>query len=255
MTIKIDINHPILQLKAAVLNRCDHFLAQHGFNYFQYLRCYQDGSFSLLTNDIGLLEKGLTWSNSPVIFSSFSRDHEQMHSYWFLWDEELPDAPVALAKNKCNLHHGLTLVRRSKHYYDMIAVALPEPKNNIGAFYLNKQKAIESFINTFDKTNQDLILYINQHSVALPDTKRDINYQKICLPNGRIHVQGKNGLTYLTTQELACIRLYLQGASIKQIAQVLQISPRTVETYFIRIKLRSGITRKSDFQELLITCP
>lgn len=253
--LKITRDHPSLQVKEAVTRLCTAFFEQHGFNYFQYLRCYKDGSFSLLTNETGLLEYFSQVTSSPVIFSSYTEDHEKLYSYWFLWDEELPDYPVSLAREKYNLHHGLTLVRRSRNYYDMIAVALSEEKSNVASFYLTKRPAIEQFINIFDKNNYDLINYINKNLCVLPKPYRDINYQNICLPKGRIEVSGRSGTFYITAKEVACLRLLLQGATDKQIAQILHVSPRTVETYIARIKHKTGAVYRSDLDDLISVCP
>lgn len=252
--LKIPSDHPTFQLKDTIQKLCSAFFNQHGFNYFQYLRCYKDGSCSLLANETGMVEYFSQVANEPVVFSSYMVEHEKLHSYWFLWDEELPSFPVNLAREKFNLHHGLTLVRRSKNYYDMIAVALPEYKRNIVSFYLTKHKVIEQFINLFDKNHYDLISYINRHPLILPKPYRDSNYQKICLPNGRIEVVGSQGAFYLTSKEVACLRLVLQGITDKQIAQILHLSPRTVETYLNRIKSRSGALYRSDLEEFISIC-
>jgi len=241
----------VSELKGPISDYCKDFFSQHGFNYFQYLRCYINGSFSLLTNHTGLIEEIAKFPDSQLIFSSFDDEYSQKHSYWFLWDEELPDFPVSFARASFGFHHGLTLVRRSKNYYDMIAIALPEAKNNINTFYLNKQKIIENFINSFDKNNLNLLKYVGKHAVQLPYVNRDVNYQKICLSNNKIKILGREKMTYITGQELACVQLLLQGATIKQIADLLKISPRTVETYFNRIKLRTGFTNKADFSSII----
>lgn len=248
--VKIDLRI-ITELKGPINDYCKDFFEQHGFNYFQYLRCYIDGSFSLLSNHTGVLEEFQNYSDAPFIFSSFDEEYSQKHSYWFLWDEELPDFPVNFVRTKFGFHHGLTLVRRSKSYYDMIAVALPQPKNNINTFYLNKQKIIEIFINNFDKNHFNLLKYVEKHAIQLPYVNRDINYQKMCLSNGKINILGRKEITYITAKELACVRLLCQGATVKQIADLLKISPRTVETYFSRIKIRTGFTNKTDFYNII----
>lgn len=163
--------------------------------------------------------------------------------------------PVQLAKEKCNLHHGLTLVRRSAQHYDMIAVALPQMRQNIASFYLTKRLAIEQFINTFDKNHYDLIRIVNTDRIGLAKPYRDVNYQKICLPHGRLEISGPYGAFYMTAQEMACLRLLCQGATNKQIGQILHISSRTVETYITRIKERSGIAYRSDLVNLSEWCP
>jgi transposase len=45
-----------------------------------------------------------------------------------------------------------------------------------------------------------------------------------------------------------------QGKSYKEIANVYQLSPRTVETYLNRIKARSGVSSKVKLQELMLQC-
>lgn len=254
MSLQLSLNHPTLTLKSKIQELSKNFLTTFGFNYFQYLRCFADGSVSLLTNNTNLIEYMQYVDNAPIVFSSFQKEHENSHSYWFLWDEELPEWPVQLAREKFNIHNGLTLVRRSKLYYDMIAVALPYEQSNAGTFYLNKLKAIEQFINEFDKENKNLIELICKNPISLPEPYRDINYQNICLTNGKVNVLGKYGQTYITTQELACLRLLVQGAAHKKIAQLLDISPRTVETYILRIKHRTGYSSRSEIERMLTLC-
>jgi DNA-binding CsgD family transcriptional regulator len=207
-----------------------------------------------LTNNTGLFEYFQNIENEPVVFSSFENEHENVHSYWFLWDEELPSTPVQIAREKYNIHNGLTLVRRNKNYYDMIAVALPYEHENPGSFYLNKLKAIEQFIFNFDLENKELIQLLNKNPIALPESYRDVNYKEMCLTQGRINVIGKNGATYLTIQEIACLRLMLQGATHKQIAKIYEISPRTVETYLVRIKQRTGLSSLMEMERMLYLC-
>jgi DNA-binding CsgD family transcriptional regulator len=255
MPVNLPLDHPTLVLRNKIQELSQNFLTTFGFNYFQYLRCYADGSAGLLTNNTGLMEYFQHVDNSPVIFSSFSEDHKNLASYWFLWDEELPSGPVQLAREKFQVCNGLTLVRRSKTYYDMIAVALPKDPINAGSFYLNKLKAIEQFISQFDKDNKDLIAVMDKNPLALPPAYRDLNYEKICLSNGRIEVQGKKEKTYITAQELACLRWLIQGASYKEIAYLLELSPRTVETYLDRVKLRTGHRSRFALEHMLSLCP
>ncbi len=254
MSLQISLDHPTLMLKTKVQEVSGNFLETFGFNYFQYLRCFADGSIGLLTNNTGLMEYFQHLDNSPVVFSSFESEHENAHSYWFLWDEELPELPVQLAREKFNIRNGLTLVRRSKNYYDMIAVALPSEQANPGSFYLNKLKAIEQFVNEFDTTNQDLIELMSKNPIALPEAYRDANYAKICLTKGKITVTGRCGMTYVTAQELACLRLFVQGASYKKIAQALKISSRTAETYMIRVRQRTGLSSRAELERMMSLC-
>lgn len=240
MAIYIPSDHTIFLLKEKIEEIRKNFLLPLGFSYFQYLRCFDDGSLGLLTNDTRLIEYCMYIENEPIVYSSFHAEYHNLHSYWFLWDDALPKMPVELAREKFSIRNGLTLVRRNKHYYDMIAVALPEEHPHPHAFYLNKLGAIEYFIHTFDRDHKDLIHLMDQHKISLPKPYRDINYEQICLKKGKIDVYGRQGLTYLTIQEINCLKLLTQGLSYKETAKILNISPKTVETYLHRATKRTG---------------
>jgi DNA-binding CsgD family transcriptional regulator len=53
----------------------------------------------------------------------------------------------------------------------------------------------------------------------------------------------------LSPRELDCVFYLMRGKTMKEIAQTLQISPRTVETYLEQARLKLGCTRKSDLVE------
>lgn len=252
--MKITRDHPTFLVKPALQRICEPFFQQHGFSYFQYLRCYPDGSFSLMATETGFFELYDTLPRAPVIYSSFTQEHENQHSYWFSWDEELPAGPVQLVREKLHLHHGMTLMRRSKHYYDMIAFALPSTRLNVASFYMSKYKAMEQYILEFDKNHSDLIQNIHHQSIVIAEPFKDVNYQKICLHKGRLELQSPLGLVHITSQELACLRMLLQGQTYKQIGKMLELSPRTVETYIGRLKDRTGIQNRHELKALISLC-
>lgn len=251
MAVILPADHFILTIKPKIQQLADSFLQAEGFNYFQFLRCYKDGSIGLLTNDTRITEYMHQVEDEPVVFSSIMESQQETHSYWFLWDEVLPTKPVQLAREKFNIKNGITCVKRGKDYYDMIAFALPNEPDNAGSFYLNKIKAMEHFIFDFERRNQDLILLMDKHSLALSEPYRDVNYQKLCLKNGRISIVTANGSSHITSQELACLRWLFAGLSCKETAQILQLSPRTVETYIKRIKQRTGYSQIDKLEKIL----
>ena len=228
----------------------DTFLNTHGFNYFQYLRCYKNGNVSFLLSDPSLFLRFI-YLDTPLIFSSFKKSHTQKQSYWFLWDEELSHAPIKLAREEHQWHHGLTLVKRHHDYYDMIAVAMPQDCPNAASYYMNRMPAIEQFMTGFSSHAPDLFKTMINSPLLLPEQNRDPNYQALCLvKDNRLQFCD----TYITSQELKCLTMKLQGYSYKEIANHHQLSPRTVETYLNRIKTRSGISNKFQLQELISFC-
>ena len=104
----------------------------------------------------------------------------QKQTYWFLWDEELPGEPVKLAREDHSWHHGLTLVKRYRDYYDMIAVAMPQDCPNPSSYYMNRMQAIEQFMTRFSVHASDLFESMTSNVIFLPEVNRDINYKGMC---------------------------------------------------------------------------
>ena len=92
---------------------------------------------------------------------------------------------------------------------------------------------------------------MDDNPILLPEPYRDINYQKICLTQGKFAVLGKEGMTYITAQELACLRLFVKGMSYKYIALILGISHRTVETYLQRVKQRTKCSSRTELEQII----
>lgn len=243
MPPKIDLSNPTFALEGKVAEVCQPFLKQFGFNYFQYARLFHDGSIACLLSDASLTKHLM-----ELDLTSYSSVKDQQ-SYWFLWDEELPEFPVKIAKEAHNLHHGLTLLRRHKTHYDMIAVAMPNVSINASSFYFNHLKTIEHFIFEFETQNQDLLKVTFGHKMELPQKNWDPNLQQLLLLKNRIPIPQLG--TYITLQESSCLRLSTKGLSHKEIARVLNISPRSVETYLSRLKHR---TECNDLHYLLSLC-
>jgi hypothetical protein len=70
MALSLSGNHPIFQLEGQMQDICGSFLARHGFSYFQYLRCYADGSMAALLSYAGLFRHFLEL-DFPTLFSYY----------------------------------------------------------------------------------------------------------------------------------------------------------------------------------------
>ena len=121
MSIILNDSHPSLALSNPLIEVCGEFLKKHHLNYFQIIRVNKDGLSSLLTNKVEFTRFAVQRAvkdNIPLIYSCIAKEYVNSSTYYFLWEPNLPTAPVAFAKNEFNICNGLTFVQRfPTHYY------------------------------------------------------------------------------------------------------------------------------------------
>lgn len=246
-------NHPMLTLSSTIEDLAQPIFEKYHFNYFQYLRVHHDGSFSLLSNQAKWLEFVLEFlhkSNEPMVYSHIAqKEILSTQSYYFLWEPNLPEKPVRLAR-EFNIANGLTFVERFATYYDMIAFAAPVNNIHTVDIYLNYIQQLQTFIQDFKHNQKALIEKIDQHRFYPSAIQQDVNLKKMLLPQlekpKKINVFFNEQQNYLTIQEYICLSHLAKGKTYKWIAQEMGVSARTVETYINRIKSRLHIHSKKE---------
>lgn len=264
MSLLISDSHPALTLSAPFKEHCDVFLKKHNLNYFQYIRVNKDGSSSLLTNKVDFTSFALQHAikaNVPLIYSCVKKEILNPNSYYFLWEPNLPVAPVAMARNEFNICNGLTFVERYPTHYTMIAFGAPH--NNLGIldFYLNNIDILSNFIQEFKIKQSDVLQKLEGQPLILPPPQMDENLQEMLLKQSanikntkkQYPVTFANRVSYITQKEYECIRQLPYGLSAKQIGRALNISQRTVEQYFERVRTRVGCSTKAQLIQLLFS--
>ncbi len=68
----------------------------------------------------------------------------------------------------------------------------------------------------------------------------------------RYYLDCENDDTYLTRQEARCMVCFLRGATVSAAADILELSPRTVEYYVNNMKKRLGCNAKYELIQLVI---
>jgi LuxR family quorum-sensing system transcriptional regulator SolR len=259
MSTILSDSHPALALTGSLVEYCDHFLKKHNLNYFQIIRVNQDGSTSVLTNRADFTRFAMQFAikaNVPLVYSCVKKEIIDPCSYYFLWEPNLPAAPVAILRNEFNFANGLTLVERYSTHYYMIAFAAPQSNKGVLDFYLNNIDLLKNYIQAFKERLRDLLDTLESQPFILPPPLQDENLQDMLLsttpqPPKKKSVIFNNQETYLTPKEHECIQQLSLGLSAKKIGQCLDISHRTVEQYFERAKIRTGCRTKQDLIQLL----
>ncbi len=251
----LPISHPTIALSGPLKDYCDRFLKKYNLNYFQIIRVNDDGSTAILTNQPEYIQFVFSYakkSDIPCIYSCL-KEKEVLNPalYYFLWEPNLPSLPVSLAR-EFDICNGLTFVERFPTHYYMFGFATPSSNRGILDFYINNIELLQNFIRNFKEEQKKLLLTLESNPIILPAKQIDTNLQSMLLKNGyKIPINFQNRSSYITMQEYHCLQKLKLGYSAKEIARFLNISPRTVEEYFLRIKSRTGCSKKQHLLHLI----
>lgn len=155
-------------------------------------------------------------------YGIYEKDFRDLTSTFDMWDH-LPYAPPEVylnSRKKFGFAHGLTIIRQHKDYSDSFVFAAQAGNSQINNFYLNQKELFTAFIRDF---------YAKMAPVLT-----DLASEKFSIPRGIAFVA--NPLLTLTPRQLDCAQLLKEGITSKEIAKVLQLSPRTVETHIDTLK-------------------
>lgn len=155
-------------------------------------------------------------------YGLYEKDPQNIPSGFNMWDH-LPYAPPEIYlhnRKKFNIAHGLTIIQQHENYSDSFVFATQPGNNQINNFYLNQKDLFTTFIEDFyDK---------------MAPTLMELESEKFALPVGTSFVS--NPVLTLTPRQQDCAQLLLEGITAKEIAQVLRVSHRTVESHINAMK-------------------
>lgn len=232
----IDLSTPLKMLQVA---------------FFSYTRFYFDGgSISLLTN--------ANWYHFflkreiPGSVNVFN-----LKTGCYLWSELFPEEAVFDAKNNFKIDNGIQFTYKEKDFIEVFSFA-SNPKNHkaIGYFIANID-LLEKFNAYFKTRASDLINKALKNKIIIPDVMR--GYQEVTAGFTLGQAERKKFLSLigyadivhgLSNREYECLQYISRGKTNKEVARILSISPRTVETYINKMKDKLNCVSKSQLTEI-----
>jgi len=249
--IPLNDNHYSLTTAVHVAALFRPFADKVGFNYFQYATVFADGNISLLSNQPVWQQHALCKVKMSVM-SCVKKEIISPDSYCFYWQGNLPEGPVAYAREAFNFDHALCYVRRRADSYDLIAFAAPRENTHVKDWYLNHLDELKQFIAQFEHQGQALVQGAFNERILLPKTQQDKNTQILLqAAQKKYYLRPYHPARYITQREYDCLKELHQGKTFKEIGNALQLSARTVEHYLYRLKERLQLQRKSQLLALL----
>jgi len=242
---------------------------QFGVTFFVYVKIFPDGTRISLNNSVAWSKfffKNFSKYINGEIFESFeTQDQSVVRELWTLKKE----GNLLLIDNEreFNLGNGIDITLSGKNYTEFFVFATDKNRTEMNNFFLNHSDLLTQSIFYFKDKGSKIIKDAEKNGLIyfpheIHKIKKDgFDRERIMntIQPSRYYLNGKYQGSYLTKSEYYCLKLISEMKSIKEAANMLNLSQRTVEKHINNIKIKFECHKKSDFIEiidqLLLTCP
>lgn len=140
---------------------------------------------------------------------------DEIETGFFMWDH-MPNIPQEIcghARQKHNFAHVLFILVKHQGHLDTFSFATKPGNTQINNFYLNQKHLFKTFLDEFYREMSETLVDLSAHKFMMPG---DI-------------LLNINPFVTMSSRQKECALLLTEGASAKEIAHKLLLSPRTVE--------------------------
>lgn len=220
-------------------------------NFFGYSKKCVDGSLLTLT------------TNRESLCNTFQKkyplDVTKQLSGVHLFESYMTEEMIRDEK-ELGLYSGITIFKQNEAYTEVYFFAAPETNRSVIDFYFNHLDVLEKFIFYFKDKAHSLIEQAKKERFIIPNYLQDKNnifteksYGEFCelLKSKRVYLNLKSREVMLTRREYEVLLQFTQGRTTKEVAKVLNISPRTAESHLENAKNKTNCTFKSQLIDML----
>ncbi len=212
-------------------------------NYIDYARYYSDSIAITTTDDnyalFKLMHRKYKLINSPKSTTKIE---------WL--DLHHPELTSDLHK-KFSYLNGLSIIMQHDSFVEHIGLGTSYSNTDIIKVLQQDSELLSSIIFYFRDAAADIMSNIENYKIPLPTHIQQSTDSCPALSNHdeftlkKFFLIGLNGQTCLTFMEKTCLIETVKLKTSKHIALELGISPKTVEHHLAKLKLKLGITNKS----------
>lgn len=252
-------NHFCFQASQDVKPICEGYFTGLPLHVAGQLRVFYEGEYYFLTSFPEWAEWGFVDKAMPPL--GFVNHHQLKDGIYFpKMDKDVPvlgwkNSEVILSREQFNIQNPMLIIKKYQDFYDVFCLDIH--LENAYEFYLTQQNTIEHFLAYFKENTQDQHLIANQNRIKVDADSMallKLNQQKrlaepSSLTLSQIHsreLYHRQSFTKVSEREYECLELLAKGGTAKSIANILSISPRTVETHLTSLKTKFDLSSKQE---------
>jgi DNA-binding CsgD family transcriptional regulator len=251
-------------LKNELRSICQPLFSSTPITSFHYARFKTDGKYLFLSTEQKAVEIYYE-HNSKNTNREFIEGFKYLPSgslQKFLWLTADKSLGIDQLLN-INIAHGLNVSIKYPEYVETFIFATSRNTSQIIDLYLNHFLLLEAFIDYFKSQFEHLMnvkdfsnwafspFYKEQIKISYTQEKSIIRPRTIIKQfRDQGKMQERHLLSDLSQRECDCMSFFLRGQTVKETAQILNLSPRTVESHLKHIKNKLGIKEKREIFQL-----
>jgi DNA-binding CsgD family transcriptional regulator len=241
--------HPCVKMYQKVQELCVPLVERFNITGFCYDMSFSGAELSMLTDNLNLFEAYYRREFNPVCSNSSGRALAPgLYTTSMLFNKNEDKRSFSYLRSLYQTPFGVHLIERVNGYDEMVSFGVNMPAESFEYFVLNHQVHLKNFARYFREsligtigqlTNKENRLYFPD---LLTGTEQSTPLKTVHQNNGLCIILDNGQSVSLTPQQSACLKLLIQGNTMKQIAVALYLSIRTVEHYLTAARNRLHCT-------------
>lgn len=246
--------HPGIMFANQVVDICKP-LEKIDVDFFAHVRTIEDGSLSMLCNRPDI---AIACAESQLYHNAKYTKHPRYYtSGFYLWNNDIRTEHEEMHSQllqTLGISNGMTIIRKEATHCDFFHFATSPANAHINHFYVNNLDTFSRFADFFLEKAYQLIMLSEKcrihilpenqdlaNLIGSEDSQLDGLFSRNFLEANIIEESIK-----LSKRQKECLYWLLRGKTASEIAEVLQLSRRTIETYINHIKVKFHCNSKTE---------
>jgi DNA-binding CsgD family transcriptional regulator len=251
-----------LEAAGDVRNICEPLFQSFNIHGFTFQRMYENGDRIYLSSSEKWIEN--FYQNNYFLASGFKKfNHLKKFTLWKNWPPEDKVFHKLMADANLNFNYGNGIVINIQHpeYIDAFTLRGFPGADKVNDLYTSEFSILEKWIEYFLIIANPFIQRAHEKKICVPESgvqfcfKKSVFTQNLSKDLYRgintnlfLYEKGKEK-RFLSQKQTECVCLLACGKTAKEIARIMNISPRTVEEHINIVKYKLDSYTRSDIWE------